>query len=117
MLPSFASQPVTILTPGSKDEWGHPVDDWGHPTVTRATAVWESSTNLLNTSIGGLEVSAGSRNVYLNPGTPVTARSRIRFPDDPGRDWEIIGEPAFNKSPTGAVSNITVLCRRWEAKR
>ena len=117
MLPSFASQCVTIVNPGRCTEWGHDVDDWDHAVATDVVGVWESSTNALNTSIGGLEVSAGSRTVYLNPGAPVTGRSRIRFPDDPGRIWEVIGEPAMNKSPTGAVSNVTVLCRRWEAKQ
>lgn len=117
MLPSFASQQVSIVNPGRRTEWGADVDDWTTATVTTMRCVWESGVNTGLVTLGGLDVATGVRTVYLNPGAPVTGRSRIRFPDDPGRDWEVIGEPAFNRSPTGAVSNITVSCRRWEGKQ
>lgn len=117
MLPSFAHQHVTVLNPGRTDEWGHEVDDWTNPETVDVTCVWESSATTLMGTLGGFDVAAASRNVYMPPGTPVTGHSRLRFPDDPGRDWEVIGEPAYNESPTGAVSNVTVIVRRWEAKQ
>lgn len=118
MLPSFANQRVTILNPRRVVEWGHEVDSFDDAERVDVLCVWESSAadmQLLAMARSG--TAAGARTVYFNPGTPVTARSRIIFPEEPGVEWEVVSEPAYNQSPTGAVSNIAVSLRRWEAKQ
>ncbi|QHO91925.1 hypothetical protein CWT12_12260 [Actinomyces sp. 432] len=112
MLPSFARQRVTIVTPGTRIERGHEVLDWGTTTEAMVPCIWEMGAPAQSSS-DGLDTILGTRTVYLNPGAPVTGACRLRFPDDPGTDWVIVGEPAANTSPTGAVSNIQVSCRRW----
>lgn len=116
MLPSFASQRVTIVNPSRSVEWGQEVISWDEPTTTVVPCVWEGA-NLGNQVMGTLDVAMGSRTVFLNPGAPVSASSRLRFDDDPGRDWEVIGEPSQHTSPTGAASHIMVVVRRWEAEQ
>jgi hypothetical protein len=122
MLPSFASQTVTILNPGTRVEWGQQVEDWTSPVETVETCVWYSLSGIETT--GGREaehgadvevhrVAAGGRQVFLDPASTCTARSRIRFPDG-GRDWEVIGEPSVFESPLGGLDHLEVLCKRWE---
>lgn len=111
MLPSFASQTVTILNPGTRVEWGQQVEDWTNPVETVETCVWHSLSGIETT--GGRDVAAGGRQVFLDPASTCTARSRIRFPDG-GRDWEVIGEPSVFESPLGGLDHLEVLCKRWE---
>ena len=61
------------------------------------------------------DVDAGQRTVHLNPGTRISGECRLRFPDDPGHDWVIVGLPIPNQSPTGRLSHIAVITKRWEA--
>lgn len=116
MLPSFASQRVTILRPVYAVEWGHSArvpGSWVEETVRCA---WEGANMGANgTSAGGFEAAMGSRSVYLSPGVSISAQCRLKFDDDPEAVWEIIGEPAKHRSPTGAVSHIAITARRWEA--
>lgn len=111
MLPSFASQRVTVLNPGSRVEWGQEIEDWGHPVETECVCVWYALSGV--ETIGARDVAAGARQVFFEPGAPVTASSRLRFPDG-GRDWEVIGEPGPQASPLGGASNLEVLVKRWE---
>lgn len=119
VLPSFAHQWCTILNPGTRVEWGHEVDDWDHPTSQTVICVWESSSaDMQMLALARSGTAAGARTLYLNPGAPITTRSRIKFPGDKeGQHWEVVSEPAYNESPTGAVSNISTTLRRWEAKQ
>ena len=76
MLPSFARQRVTIVTPGQREEWGQSTTDWGSATTTDVTCVWEATQATIHGVATG-DVDAGQRTVYLNPGT------RDRRPADP----------------------------------
>jgi hypothetical protein len=111
VLPSFASQRVTILTPGERAQWGGVVEDWTQVEEETVTCVWYSLSGV--ETVAGRDVAAGARTVLLEPGTRVSARCRLRFPDG-GRDWEIVGEPGVQESPLGGASNVEVLCKRWE---
>jgi len=111
VLPSFASQRVTILTPGERAQWGGVVEDWTQVEEETVTCVWYSLSGV--ETVAGRDVAAGARTVFLEPGTRVSARCRLRFPDG-GRDWEIVGEPGVQESPLGGASNVEVLCKRWE---
>lgn len=111
-LPSFARQQVTILTPGEKSsQWGGTIEDWDTYTEETVAAVWYSLSGI--ETVGGRDVAAGGRTVFLEPGTRVSARCRLRFPEG-GRDWEIIGEPGIQESPLGGASHIELLVKRWE---
>ena len=114
MLPSFARQRVTIVTPGQREEWGQVTTDWGSATTTDVTCVWEATQATIHGVATG-DVDAGQRTVYLNPGTRISVECRLRFPDDPGHDWVIVGLPIPNQSPTGRLSHIAVITKRWEA--
>ena len=76
MLPSFARQRVTIVTPGQREEWGQVTTDWGSATTTDVTCVWEATQATIHGVATG-DVDAGQRTVYLNPGTRISGECRL----------------------------------------
>ncbi len=91
MLPSFARQPVTILTPALIKERGEMVEDWSMPE---------------STTVSGCSVQPGSGDrdfehangvtadytVYLPPDAVVPRRARVGLPTTDGQ-FTILGEP------------------------
>lgn len=112
MLPSFCTQEVTRIRPGTKESRGSTIPDWSEDKVTTLTitgcSVQPASTSL---SQDGrvLGISEGWT-AYLPEGSDVQAGDRILFDGD---IYEINGEP---KKWTGAYtrSNIQLNLIRWE---
>lgn len=112
MLPSFCTQEVTRIRPGTKESRGSTIPDWSEDKVTTLTikgcSVQPASTSL---SQDGrvLGISEGWT-AYLPEGSDVQAGDRILFNGD---IYEINGEP---KKWTGAYtrSNIQLNLIRWE---
>lgn len=112
MLPSFCTQEVTRIRPGTKESRGSTIPDWSEDKVTTLTikgcSVQPASTSL---SQDGrvLGISEGWT-AYLPEGSDVQAGDRILFDGD---TYEINGEP---KKWTGAYtrSNIQLNLIRWE---
>ena len=111
MLPSFASQTVTRIRPGTKESRGSTIPDWSEDKVTTLTitgcSVQPASTGL---SQDGrvLGISEGLT-AYLPEGSDVQAGDHILYD---GNIYEINGEP---KVWVGAFtrSNIQLNLIRW----
>lgn len=112
MLPTWASQEITRIRPGTKTLRGSTVFDWSTDKVSELTikgcSVQPASTGL---SQDGrvLGINEGWT-AYIPEGSDVQAGDRIRFNGD---IYEINGEP---KAWTGAFtrSNIQLNLVRWE---
>ncbi len=65
-------------------------------------------------TVQGVDVVAGTRQMFMPAGTDVRGTDRIKHL---GRLWEIIGEPSEQISPTGELSHVEVLLKRWEGKK
>lgn len=112
MLPTWASQEITRIRPGTKTLRGSTVFDWSPDKVSELTikgcSVQPASTGL---SQDGrvLGINEGWT-AYIPEGSDVQAGDRIRFNGD---IYEINGEP---KVWTGAFtrSNIQLNLVRWE---
>lgn len=111
MLPSWASQEITRIRPGTKESRGSTIPDWSENAVTKlkitGCSVQPVSTSL---SLDGrvLGISEGWT-AYLPEGSDVQAGDHILFDGDV---YEINGEP---KKWTGAFtrSNIQLNLIRW----
>ena len=104
MLPSFCTQEVTRIRPGTKESRGSTIPDWSEDKVTTLTitgcSVQPASTSL---SQDGrvLGISEGWT-AYLPEGSDVQAGDRILFDGD---IYEINGEP---KKWTGAYTRSNI---------
>lgn len=113
LMVSFATQTPVILRPGSTTEWGQTVVDWENVTEIEVPGCTDYALSGVET-INAKDVSAGARQMFMPPGTDIRGTDRIRHL---GRVWEIIGEPSEQISPTGELSHIEVLLKRWEGKK
>lgn len=111
MLPSFCSQSITIIRPGTKEVRGSIVPDWEHtaqPVVVGGCSVQPASSSL---SLDGRVLGISDAwTAYLPEGTDVKAGDHILFD---GNTYEISGEP---REWTGAFtrSHIQLNLTRWE---
>lgn len=114
MLVSFATQTPIIQRAETIIEWGQPVPDWDGPlTETEVEGCTDYALSGVET-INGADVVAGARQMFMPEGTDVRGTDRIKHL---GRLWEIIGEPSPQISPTGELSHIEVLLKRWTGKK
>lgn len=112
MLPTWASQSITRVRPGSKTIRGSVVPDWSQDKVSKVTitgcSVQPAGTGL---SQDGrvLGINEGYT-AFIPEGSDVQAGDRIEFD---GNTYEINGEP---KKWTGAYtrSHIQLNLVRWE---
>lgn len=111
MLPSFCSQSITRIRPGTKESRGSTIPDWSEDKVTTLTitgcSVQPAGTGL---SLDGrvLGINEGFT-AYLPEGSDVQAGDHILFD---GNTYEINGEP---KPWTGPFtrSHIQLNLIRW----
>lgn len=111
MLPSWCSQTITIIRPGTKTSRGSTIPDWETPI---------SSTDVAGCSVqpAGTSLSEDGRvlgitdgyTAYVPPGTDVLAGDHIVFE---GETYEINGEPRAWVSPTGIRNHIMLNLRRF----
>lgn len=112
MLPSFCSQEITRIRPGTKTLRGSTVPDWSDSAVNKLTitgcSVQPATTSL---SQDGRVLGINEQwTAYLPEGSDVKAGDRIEFDGDV---YEINGAP---KKWTGAFtrSNVQLNLTRWE---
>ena len=113
LMVSFATQEPVILRPTTVVEWGQEVVDWDNVEEIPVPGCTDYALSGVET-INGVEVVAGARQMFMPAGTDVRGTDRIKHL---GRLWEIIGEPSEQISPTGELSHIEVLLKRWEGKK
>ena len=112
MLPSFCTQEIVRIRPGTKDLRGSTVPDWSAQAVTELT-IKGCSVQPLATSLsqdGRVLGVSEQLTAYLPEGSDVKAGDRIKFN---GEVYTINGEP---KTWTAArnLSNIQLILTRWE---
>lgn len=126
---SIAKRTITILKPGQVVEWGETVADWAGG-ITRYEIPGCTDYALSGVEqIMGVDVSAGCRQIFLPlimdghiPKVRTTTGDLIKIEGTDrverfGDEWEIIGEPGPQISPTGRVSNLEILIKRWDGKK
>jgi len=112
MLPTWASQEITRVRPGTKTLRGSEVPDWSPDKVSElkitGCSVQPASTSL--SQDGRVLGIAEGWTAYIPEGSDVLAGDRIKFDGD---TYEINGEP---KKWTGAFtrSHIQLNLVRWE---
>lgn len=109
MLPSFASETVTVLRAPLVKDHGSMVLDWSAPTLITVAgcSVQPGATAEDNENREGVSVEF---TVYMPDGADVTATDRVRLASG---DYVVVGEPERWKSPTGTLSHVKVLLQRW----
>lgn len=104
MLPSFCTESVTVLRPGTKTLRGTEVPDWDNAeriTVNGCSLQPASS----STRDGEARVNATnvSARLFLPPGSDIARGDRV---EARGCVWRVSGVPLEHRSPTGRVSHI-----------
>ena len=111
MLPSWCSQTITIVKPGTTTSRGSTVYDWEHPvssTDIAGCSVQPASTGL--SQDGRVLGIYDGWTVYIPEGTDVKAGDHIEFE---GETYAINGEPRKWTGPS-RTSHIQLNLVRWE---
>lgn len=112
MLPSFCTQEITRIRPGTRELRGSTIPDWSEDKITKLVikgcSIQPAATSL--SQDGRVLGISESLTAYLPEGSDVLAGDRILFD---GQTYEINGEP---KKWTAArsLSNIQLTLTRWE---
>ena len=113
MLPSFAVQTVTVVTPHvTLDNRNLEVRSYEESAGATRRQVYGC---VLNPSTSqettfGRDTITGDYQLLLPPADPIGARDAVEVDGDL---YVIVGEVGHWKSPTGAVSHVAVTLRRW----
>lgn len=110
MLPSWATDTVTILRPATTTSRGTTIPDWTHATETSVSgcSVQPAATSLSQDGrVLGIE---DGWTAYVPPGTDVREGDRVRWN---GELYTINGAPRAWASPTGRVAHLALNLRRW----
>lgn len=70
------------------DAFGNQQPDWAGATATRARAFLQPAAAREDTQ--GRDVQIGDHSLFLEPGAPITGRSRVRLG---GEMYEVVGPP------------------------
>lgn len=111
MLPSWCSQTITIVKPGTATSRGSTVYDWEHPvssTDIAGCSVQPASTGL--SQDGRVLGIYDGWTAYIPEGTDVKAGDHIEFE---GETYAINGEPRKWTGPS-RTSHIQLNLVRWE---
>jgi hypothetical protein len=112
MLPSFATDSVTVITPVMVDDRGKQVPDWSQaPAATVVVAGCSVQPGASAEDLVGRDAVTIRWTVWAPPGTQITAYDHVQVG---ARVFAVDGEPAVWRSPTGAVSHVQFLLIDWE---
>lgn len=111
MLPSWVSQTVTIIRPGTKIERGSTIPDWNNTWETDVSgcSIQPAATGL--SQDGRVLGILDGMTAYLPPGTDVREGDRVVYE---GITYEINGSPRAWNSATGRASHVQANLRRWD---
>ena len=112
MLPSWASDVITVQTPAMILERGKEVPDWSQPPASSVTV------RGCNVQPGASTEDVAARQnvtirhtVWAPPATVVGAHDAVEYR---GTRYAVDGEPLRWKSPTVAVSHVQIYLIDWE---
>lgn len=115
MLPSFATEIVTVVKPGRRtSRHGPDVADWSPDAVTVVTVpgCTLQPSDTADVSDPAREATSSRWLLLAPPGSPIAAEDRVRL--DAARDLQVVGEPQAVPSATGGLDHLRVLLRRVE---
>lgn len=112
MLPTFCTQEITRIRPGTKELRGSTIPDWSEDKISKLVikgcSVQPTATTL---SQDGRVLGISEQwTAYLPEGSDVKAGDRILFDGD---TFTIVGEPKAWTAPF-TRSNIQLTLARWE---
>lgn len=103
MIPSFCTQVITRVRPGTKDSRGSIIYDWTNTEqIDISPCSVQPSNGYIDTNGRVLGIN-DTYNVYCNEGVDIHAGDRIIFD---GKTFDINNEPSIWVSPTGRVSSV-----------
>lgn len=111
MLPTWARQTATLLTPVLVDDHGTLVADWSQPpaeTPVPGCSFQPSTGSLDDVNREGVRTAAS---LHMPPTAAVTAHQRVRVA---GVTYRIVGEPERWTSATGALDHVLLRLEHWE---
>ena len=111
MLPTWASQTVTVVRPGIKESRGSEIRDWTNATThdISGCSVQPASTELsMDGRVTGI---FDGMTAYLPPNADIAEGDRVIYD---GLTYEINGTPRKWQSATGLASYVQVGLRRWD---
>lgn len=110
MLPSFCTEDVIRIRPGTKEERGSIIPDWSNPDrlLIEGCSVQPTATTL--SQDGRVLGTSESMTAYLPEDSDVIAGDRIEYD---GKVYTIIGEPKIWKGPLN-MSNMQLNLTKWE---
>lgn len=102
MIPSFCTQTITRLRPGTKEVRGSTVYDWNAATSLDISPVSVQPAGGYIDQDGRVLGMSDTYNIYTNLDADVHAGDRIIFE---GKPYDVDNEPGIWNSPTGRVSS------------
>lgn len=112
MLPSWASDTITVLTPVMATERGKEVSDWSQPPATTSTVTGcEVQPGASTEDIAARQNVIIRHTVWAPPETLIGASDAVEFE---GVRYAVDGEPMRWRSPSGAVSHVQIYLIDWE---
>lgn len=114
MLPSFAQDTITILTPGTKRVHGADVVDWSPAAVSTRTVegCWCSPASTSEMADRGRDTTLDAWNVLLDSeAVPPTSQDKVLLPN--GRDYRVQGEPTPEPSASGMLADWRLYLEKW----
>lgn len=110
MLPSWATDTVIRIRPGTIERRGSIEPDWSNPLELEIEGCSIQPAGTTLSQDGRVLGVFDGYSCFFPPGTDVVAGDKIRFN---GKDYQIIGEPRDWTSPTGLVSSLQAQMERW----
>lgn len=116
MLLGLAQEPIVVLEPATRVEYGQTVPDWSAaPTETVVPGCLVQPLSGPDVDLLPNRAAASGALMVLAPaGTVVSDRARVRVPSRPGRDYEVTGEERAWPSPTGGLDHVELVLVRVE---
>lgn len=110
MLPSFADDVVQVIEPSWFDDRGTATADYNTPASVTPVPGCSVQYGASSEDLAGRTNLTVRYTVLAPPGAPITEHSAVEFE---GVRYSVEGMPARWKSPTGAVSHVSVLLVDW----
>lgn len=111
MLPSFASQTVTVIEPSWRDVRGTQTADYDHPLSATVVTGCSVQPGASSEDLQARTQATIRHTAYLPPGTPVTRHTAVVYA---GERYSIEGVPAVWPSATGRLDHTVVSLIDWK---
>lgn len=111
MLPSWATETVTVVEPAWVTDRNTQVADYDHPASVVAVAGCSVQPGASAETLAGRQAVVARWTVFMPEGTAPSPQAQVIVR---GVRYAVDGQPAVWDSPTGALSHVVVLLIDWE---